>query len=64
MSFLQYFEFQNVLGVVDSDLTFQFAVTGWVGTTCDGKFLRGALTKEFRPTTIWVEVVMLSNLIV
>ncbi len=52
MSFLQYFEFQNVLGVVDSDLTFQFAVTGWVGTTCDGKFLRGALTKEFRPTTI------------
>ncbi len=41
-----------MLGVVNSDSTFQFALTGWAGTTCDGKVLRGALTKRFRLTPV------------
>jgi hypothetical protein len=39
---------QNVLGVVNFDLTFQFALTGWEGTAHDGKVLRDALTKGFK----------------
>ncbi len=34
--------------VVNFDLTFQFALTGWEGTAHDGKVLRDSLTKEFK----------------
>jgi hypothetical protein len=39
---------QNVLGVVNFDLTFQFALTGWEGSAHDGKVLRNGLVKGLR----------------
>jgi len=39
---------QNVLGVVNFDLTFQFLLAGWEGTAHDGKVLRDALSKGFK----------------
>jgi hypothetical protein len=36
---------QNVLGVVNFDLTFQYTLTGWEGSAHDGKVFRDALTK-------------------
>jgi hypothetical protein len=37
-----------VLGVVNFDLTFQFALTGWESTTHDGKVLRDALGNDLK----------------
>jgi hypothetical protein len=45
---MQGFYSQNVLGVVNFDITFQFALSGWEGTGHDRKVLRDALTKEFK----------------
>ena len=36
---------QNLLGVVNFDLTFQYALTGWEGSTHYGKVFQDALTK-------------------
>jgi hypothetical protein len=34
-----------VLGVINFDLTFQYALTGWEGSTHDGKVFQDVLTK-------------------
>jgi hypothetical protein len=36
---------QNVLGVVNFDLTFQYALTGWEGSAHDGKVFWDVLTR-------------------